>query len=171
MSSIFMLYNTSCLLFICFTRLHVICFYVLQDFMSSVFMIYKTSCFMLLCFMRLQCLLFLCITRLHVFYFFILYETSMSSIFILFKTSMSMSFAFMRYKTSMSSILCFYRTSRSSVLCFKSSMSFFFIGFTILFSLLHGIELQDRLNEISVIIFSYLLFSIKDKERWATVSP
>ena len=43
MPFVFMLFKTSCLLFLCSTRLHVFCFDTLQDFMSSIFMLYETS--------------------------------------------------------------------------------------------------------------------------------
>ena len=43
MNFVFMLYKTSCLLFLCSTRLHVFCFYALQDFKSSIFMLHETS--------------------------------------------------------------------------------------------------------------------------------
>ena len=84
-SSVFMFYKTSCLLLLCFTRLHVFCF-----------MLYETPY-----------LLFLCFTRLHVFCFNALRDF-MSFVFMLYKNSMSVSSAFMPYRTSMSSILCFF---------------------------------------------------------------
>ena len=122
-------------------KLNVLCFYALQDFMSSVFMLYETSVFFVLCF-----------ARLHVFCFFIIYETSMSFVVMFYNTWMS--YVFMSYRTSGSSILRFYRTTRSLFLSYKTSMSFCFINFTILFSQSCNIELQNHSNEISVIIFT-----------------
>ena len=122
--------------------------------MSSIFMLCKD--FNVLCFyafQRLQCLLFLCFS-----------ETLMSYVFMLYNTSRLLFFYTLRNFDVFS--LCFTRLQSQFPLLFmpyRTSMSFYFIGFTILFSLSCGFESQDHSNEISVIIFTYLLFLIKDK--------
>ena len=121
--------------------------------MSYVFMLYKISCLLFLCFTRLQCFLFCALQDfMSSVFFFIIYETSMSFVVMFYNTWMS--YVFMSYRTSGSSILRFYRTTRSLFLSYKTSMSFCFINFTILFSQSCNIELQNHSNEISVIIFT-----------------
>ena len=131
--------------------------------MSSIFMPYKTSMsFVFMLFKTsMSYVLMLCKTSMS--YVFMLYKTSMSSIFMLCKTSMSTSSAFMLYRTSVSSILCFIGLQDPLFGVTRLQRLFAFSVSLLLFSLASGFEWLDHLNEISVIIFTYLLLSIKDK--------
>ena len=91
------------------------------------------------------------------------FTASMSSVFTLYKISMSMSSFFMSYRTPMSSIFYFMGLQGPLFGVTGLQCPFVFFGFIFLFSLASNFERLDRSNEISVIIFSYLLFSIKDK--------